>query len=482
MNNKVLSLTLSLFICIVGVLGQDINNQPSIDGYLKSCNDKKIYILYENIKDSVQTNKDGYFYYSTPNIVKASIITLSLPNNINSRFYFAPGFKITISANIQSPESFYNSLKVSGIGSITNQFYKYDYLLSKTWIIKPLYNQWYDIKFSSFAKEGIQKLGLDSFANFVSDSIFSSRNIEPYHETFKRLSIADCNLKKLFYLFAYSGFNDLSLAQIDTLLQECIDKKFLNNLINDEYFPLFNYGEVITFSYLNYLVSKETIKNPEEQVNPLRLKLKIVDSLYTGDSKTYSLHHIIKKHIPAIYSLSELESIFPFILKVNDSELQRSLVKSYEERKIELNTVNIGKPAPVFNLPDMNGKMFSLTDSKGKVIYIDLWASWCGPCKEEIPYLKKIVDEYSNSDNVQFISIAVHDADGKEKRKKLEEQLNLKWLQLEDKNDLVYKNYKITYIPRFILIDKMGNILDFDAPRPSNRDVLIKALNKAIKN
>ena len=61
-------------------------------------------------------------------------------------------------------------------------------------------------------------------------------------------------------------------------------------------------------------------------------------------------------------------------------------------------------------------------------------------------------------------------------------QHQLNWLQLEDQEDFVWNKYKITSIPGFILIDKEGKILSFDAPRPGEKDKLKKALDEAIKN
>lgn len=113
-------------------------------------------------------------------------------------------------------------------------------------------------------------------------------------------------------------------------------------------------------------------------------------------------------------------------------------------------------PAPAFSLNDLMGKQHSLEDYKGKVVSIDLWAIWCGPCKLEMPFLKEIYTEYRDK-NIEFISIAINDVAGRKYRMDFIEELQLTWLQLEDENISVKKNYQVSSVPRFILIDKEGN-------------------------
>ncbi|MCK5402051.1 MAG: TlpA family protein disulfide reductase [Flavobacteriaceae bacterium] len=139
-----------------------------------------------------------------------------------------------------------------------------------------------------------------------------------------------------------------------------------------------------------------------------------------------------------------------------------------------------GSPSPVFeNYENFKGGTTSLSDLKGKYVYVDIWATWCGPCKREIPSLKVVESNYHGK-NIEFVSISVDDGRGyKEKTieaskdgwKKMVAEKELGGIQLfSDKawqSDFV-QGYKITGIPRFLLIDPDGNIVTADAPRPSN--------------
>jgi thiol-disulfide isomerase/thioredoxin len=130
----------------------------------------------------------------------------------------------------------------------------------------------------------------------------------------------------------------------------------------------------------------------------------------------------------------------------------------------------IGKPAPSFTVTDSTGKTYTLADFKGKVVYIDLWASWCAPCRELTPHLTKLYDQLKNDNRIACISIAVMDRLPVWKTALGHDQPA--WLQLFDNNGAVQKAYVANSIPKFILIDKQGNIVNLDAPMPDDASIM----------
>jgi thiol-disulfide isomerase/thioredoxin len=149
-----------------------------------------------------------------------------------------------------------------------------------------------------------------------------------------------------------------------------------------------------------------------------------------------------------------------------------------EGKKADLLRTQVGNPAPPFLLESNEGKKYSLEDFKNKVVYIDFWASWCTPCREETPSLKTVYHRYKNNDRIAFVSIAVHDEE--DKWKQAIQQDKPDWLQLFDREGIVAKSYFANLIPQFVLIDKNGRILDFNAPRPSNTKELESILTREI--
>lgn len=145
-----------------------------------------------------------------------------------------------------------------------------------------------------------------------------------------------------------------------------------------------------------------------------------------------------------------------------------------------------GSPSPIFeNYENYAGGDLSLSDLKGKYVYFDIWATWCGPCIREIPSLKKVEKQFEGK-NIEFVSISVDEGRGYKgdksaayagwKKMVAEKELGGIQLMADNgfKSDFIQK-YKINGIPRFILVDPEGNIVSGDAPRPSN-PALVKML------
>lgn len=142
--------------------------------------------------------------------------------------------------------------------------------------------------------------------------------------------------------------------------------------------------------------------------------------------------------------------------------------KQYEE-VLKSKGLTKGNISPNFTYESIDGTAISLTDLKGKYVYIDVWATWCAPCIKQIPYLQKLEKRYHNK-NIVFVSISVDKDRVKETWKRMVNSRGLRGIQLfADKSfDSEFMNaYAVNSIPRFILINPEGKIVDAEAPRPS---------------
>ncbi len=138
-----------------------------------------------------------------------------------------------------------------------------------------------------------------------------------------------------------------------------------------------------------------------------------------------------------------------------------------------------GTPSPTFvNYENLAGGFSSLSDFRGKYVYIDFWTTWCGPCLKEFPTLKELETEYAGR-NIEFVYISLeapqdHGNDPDEARaawRTFVQERELGGVQLFSDHNFdseFIKDYKIEFIPRYVLIDPEGNIVSPDAPRPSN--------------
>ncbi len=139
----------------------------------------------------------------------------------------------------------------------------------------------------------------------------------------------------------------------------------------------------------------------------------------------------------------------------------------------EYKTILKGNPASDLTFTQLEGNTVKLSNYKGKVIVLDLWATWCGPCMKEKPFFEALEKTYHGNDNVELISLSID----KEKV----------WRNYFDDNEIVgnqlqinrsqLSDYKVAGIPRFFVIDKNFNIVDVFAPMPSTGE-LEKLINK----
>ncbi len=146
-----------------------------------------------------------------------------------------------------------------------------------------------------------------------------------------------------------------------------------------------------------------------------------------------------------------------------------TLIKKYQDKVVAIKAIKKGKEAPDFTFSDRDGKSYHLKDFRGKVLYIDCWATWCGPCCKEIPFLEKRVEEYKDNDKVRFISISM-DSNKQAWMNKLDKD-KPQWEQFivsKEEHKALSKAYGISGIPRFLVINANGTIANGDAFRPSD--------------
>lgn len=151
--------------------------------------------------------------------------------------------------------------------------------------------------------------------------------------------------------------------------------------------------------------------------------------------------------------LARLESKNPNYAPLLKYKAEMAEAKAQKERLAE------GKIAPEFSFPTPDGKkMLGPQDFKGKILVLDFWASWCGPCRAEIPHLKEAYKEYSNK-GVAFFSVSI-DKDNAAWRKAMKEE-NMPWAQVQapKAGKDVMKQYQFSGIPYILVLDKEGKIV-----------------------
>ncbi|MEH6763061.1 MAG: TlpA disulfide reductase family protein [Aequorivita antarctica] len=216
-------------------------------------------------------------------------------------------------------------------------------------------------------------------------------------------------------------------------------------------------------SHFNRLVNEETFESGNNNQTVMYLK-KVNEALPNGYAKDKMMSSYLRFGLKPDETLDEAYNIY------KNSNPNPENLATLTERYNKLKTITAGNPSPTFNYENHKGGTTDLATLKGKYVYIDVWATWCGPCLREIPALKEVEKDYHNK-NVDFVSLSIDEPKDYEKWKAMVSEKELGGIQLMADNNWKSKfveDYAIMGIPRFILIDPQGNIISADAPRPSD--------------
>jgi peroxiredoxin len=197
---------------------------------------------------------------------------------------------------------------------------------------------------------------------------------------------------------------------------------------------------------------------------------KIFESPYNSIVNTSNtlLLDKLKKNASMYSSLIAVQALepdkFADLYKMLDEGLTKKFpndnnIKMFHEVVSSMAATAIGQPAPEINLPSPDGKEIALSSLKGKVVLVDFWASWCGPCRKEMP---NVVKAYAKFKNKGFEIFGVSLDQEKERWVEAIAKDGITWPQVSDLkqwSSSVVKTYNIQGIPYTVLVDKEGKIL-----------------------
>ena len=405
---------------------------------------KKIYL--KNNKTFIDTLdvKTGYYYLKTSN----SIIDLFLEPNSDLNLSFIQ--------NAGNDSVFFKEK----IASINN------YLFQKTKLkdrigIKEAYPYYAKLDEKEFLNE------TDSIKNLYLELLNNFPNLN------KRIFEIERNNIKYDILFRLSNYQDFRRYVTDNKTFEVSDNypKYYENInLSDEKALITPSYMVFIMYYLNKITAEKINFDTENSDFSIAYLKTLNNEIENETLKNDIIYYILKT---SLNKTKELDSFY----HIANNNLTNEKYKTYLR-----NEYNLIKKAqkeafvPNFRLIDNYGKFVSLSDFKGQLVYIDIWATWCTPCVKEIPYLKK-TEEYFKNKDVTFISICKSDTKVRWLAKIKNDKLGGIQLFAESDDLQFFKHINLKGIPRFILVDKEGRLIDYDAPRPSNEN-LIKLIEK----
>lgn len=436
--------TIFLFLFFVFASFTHAKETVTLSGKITNVQERKIWIKGESFSKEITLKTDGSFS-ETFAVDYIGTYTMVTKNN-RTALYLSKGTNLVVNAD---DKDFNTTLKFTGKGSVENQ-----YLAEKSKIA------------SAITNENLYKLNEEEFLKKISEikaSITAAYNKNKFSDAnFKNKELANINYLEQLYILNYPSYHT-HYAKIEGFTPSENFPKFDSkiDLDNDSDYLFSNTYKQIVNAKFGEKIEAQLVNEEELSAKYALPMIKNHKSQNIKNALVQTLAYEVNAGNP------EAEKLFNDLLAIStDAKFKEDLTLKYNKVK----TLSTGKASPAFDYENHKGGKTSLESLKGKYVYVDVWATWCGPCRKEIPSLKKVEEQYHGK-NIEFVSISIDALKDHEKWNKFVTEKQLAGIQLfadNDWNSKFVKDYAIDGIPRFILIDPNGNIINADAPRPSD--------------
>lgn len=279
-----------------------------------------------------------------------------------------------------------------------------------------------------------------------------------------------------------------------------IDYRYTNqgykgNLFDESLFPINNDAAIVTDLYPLHLYhyalnlgiwqDSTTQKLMQEGKNVEAFQRcfdKIINSVGSGLSRDIMCYKLLSSIISEFYDDYEIVS------QETDTYIENEILKSVLAEKESEYKNNKVLNVSFFDTQtneekEILGDFWQELNEKysGKIVYVDIWATWCGPCRIEIPYAKEL-HEYFKEKDIEFVNICL--ASNKSEWEKMLESSNItgdNYFFNEPQTQLLRNKLQFEGYPTYLIVDKQGDLVDKNAPRPSSGEEIKKILNEWIE-
>ena len=414
-----------------------------------------VIVTLNEKNDTAKINEDGTFYMEID--IEGPHYGL-IRSGEYSNIFLSPGDSVYVEIDTKE---FDETIKYSGTGAEINNYLAKKLLIETGITSSPV--ELYTSDEKSFAKKvDSLKQSITQLYDKVSVKNKVFQKFEP-----KNIEYLAATLLVRYPLYHRHYAKDESYEKSESFWD------FLDTIEieNAEYWELANYK-----NFFNAYYSEQTMeilnsdvelqKNQDASAHTyaqfIFIKTKMTDpklkSIKAGDAM-YS--HVM------YYNTDSIDDLMSDFLTLCTDSAKISQEQTIIEKKKKLAK---GMPAPDFETVDVDNNPVNLSDFKGKYVYVDFWASWCGPCRQEIPHFKTLTSDFIDK-NIVFLSVSVDAKKDEWEKAIVNHDMTGNLLYIGSGSKIIKDEYMVYSIPRFVLIDPEGNFVDSNAPRPSSEEI-----------
>ena len=443
-------ISIYVFILIFLGCGRSDSNHIIFSGNIKNNDEKIVKVTNYNSTVNVEipidsagdfsgrilVEKDGYYFFQI------------------GRSYTSVRFKKgkNVFVNLDAKD-FFKTLSYSGDLEIENNYNVAKAKLRSELVGDP--KDYFVVPLQDFLPK-IKKTR-DTLYNLLKYSNLSSSDIEIEKDVIYYEYLQAYNNYQKFYSYHKNVSAELPRDYYDPIINMDLD--------NDIMFRYSRAYRNLIIENFRLLSKKELVNNPDKNIIEFVTE-QIKDIKSTEIREQYASMLIRQMREDNI----NIDRDYNLIMELLSTQrMKNKLTQRFHSAK----STKAGQASVEFNYENFDGGMTSLTDLKGKLLYIDVWATWCGPCIKEFPYLKKLIEDYKDKD-IEFVSISIDSKNQYDKWRKMVADKNIGGFQLYDAEGLsssFMRAFSVGLIPRFMMLDAEGKIITARAPRPSSEEV-----------
>jgi thiol-disulfide isomerase/thioredoxin len=461
---------------LYGEFTSDDSTKIPSEIYLKYTN--HLNIVYEQVLFDTLKVKDGKFLaeYDTEEALKLYATDNCANSYFRKNIFLFPSDSLRVDIHADTSGEItltFNSGQKALFNKIANELYNFGDDLGRYFA----YNENRDEL--HFSNDSLKKVKMDYLLHYSPELDSKEKESKLYKEKLSKEEFK--YIKSLIDTeWAWNKVDNTLMTQFWTYYEETVDTFdfFEYNSLdkNSQFDNLYPYtalikrmGNIETYRVLAQTTSDSGRLNPNDR---LLARYKYLKTKYTGIEQDIMISEMLSRKLKYYTSLDFFhlaDSLRKIYTDQNKKSLFTDNLESYA-KKIE--KMLPGNKAPDLTQVDINGDTLSLSDFKGKVVYIDFWGLGCGPCMQEMEPTRKLEEKYINEENLVFIKIS--------NSSKRNFQANLDYvikeklggINIVTADDVASKSFLVGGIPRYFLIDKSGNIANPNAPRPSSLEKL----------